>query len=409
MSNPRLLFCSYHGLLDPASGAASATADLLRLLAARGWACGAVCGPHRDRLDGASAGDHLRGQGYEFETRASTHAGRNFTVHHLTAGGVPVTVFDPGGPLGPDPTPAEEAVFLPLVARVWGQFRPDILLTYGGHALARRVMAEARARGAKVVFALHNFEYRGADALRLADAVYVPTAFARDAYRREVGIDSTPLPGPFDWGKAVCARVDRRYVTLVNPRPEKGVFWAARLIDVLGRRRPDIPFLVVEGRAGVDWLGRCGVNLTGVRTVSRMRNTPDPRAFYSVSKLVLVPSLWRESFGRVAAEAVMNEIPVVASTRGALPEVLAGAGILLDIPEAHTPQSRTPPSEAEVAPWAAAVERLWDDPTAYAAEQARCRVAAQVWRPEALLPRFEQFFRDVVAGVAPAPVAPRAP
>ena len=403
MTDPRLLFCSYHGLLDPASGAALATADLLRLLAARGWACGAVCGPHRDRPGDGSAADHLRRQGYAVETRGGAHAGLAFAVHHLTDAGVPVTVFDPEAPYAPEPSPAEEDAFLALASRVWERFRPDILVTFGGHRLAQRVMVAARGRSLKVVFALHNFEYHGADLFRLADAVFVPSAFARDVYRRDLGIDSTALPGPFDWGKVVCDRIDRRYVTLVNPRPEKGVFWATRLIDVLGRRRPDIPFLVVEGRAGVDWLGRCGVDLTGVRTVSRMKNTPDPRAFYAVSKLVLVPSLWRESFGRVAAEAVMNEIPVIASTRGALPEVLADAGVLLGIPAKYTPQSRVPPSAGEVAPWVAAIERLWDDPAAYRVEQDRCRFAARRWHAGELVPRFEAFFRGVSARTVSGP------
>jgi glycosyltransferase involved in cell wall biosynthesis len=138
-----------------------------------------------------------------------------------------------------------------------------------------------------------------------------------------------------------------------------------------------------------------------------MRNTPDPRAFYAVSKLVLVPSLWRESFGRVATEAVMNGVPVIASTRGALPEVLADAGTLLDIPARYTPQTGVPPPADEVAPWAAAVERLWDDPATYRAEQDRCRLAARRWHPDELVPRFEAFFRDVLAGTAPGPLHSR--
>ena len=46
-----------------------------------------------------------------------------------------------------------------------------------------------------------------------------------------------------------------------------------------------------------------------------------------VTKIMLVPSLFLESFGRVAAEAMINGIPVIASNRGALPEVLSDAAI----------------------------------------------------------------------------------
>lgn len=45
---PRLLFASYHCYIDPASGAAIATRDLLEMMAGRGWACRLVCGPVLD-------------------------------------------------------------------------------------------------------------------------------------------------------------------------------------------------------------------------------------------------------------------------------------------------------------------------------------------------------------------------
>jgi len=39
-------------------------------------------------------------------------------------------------------------------------------------------------------------------------------------------------------------------------------------------------------------------------------------------KLVLVPSLWPEPFGRVALEAISQGTPVVASNKGGLPEII---------------------------------------------------------------------------------------
>ncbi|PQO37787.1 glycosyltransferase family 1 protein [Bremerella cremea] len=89
----------------------------------------------------------------------------------------------------------------------------------------------------------------------------------------------------------------------------------AKIAEVLGKRRPDIPLLVVEGRASVDWLARTGANLSQAN-LHRMRNTPDPREYLRVTHTMLMPSVWQESFGRVAAEAMMNGIPVIGSDRG---------------------------------------------------------------------------------------------
>ena len=47
-----------------------------------------------------------------------------------------------------------------------------------------------------------------------------------------------------------------------------------------------------------------------------------PRRFLRLSRIVLVPSLWPEPFGRVAVEAMANGIPVLASATGGLREIV---------------------------------------------------------------------------------------
>jgi glycosyltransferase involved in cell wall biosynthesis len=207
------------------------------------------------------------------------------------------------------------------------------------------------------------------------------------------------------------------------------VFVFARIALELARRRPEIPLLVVESRGHAKpWLERTGLDLSGLENLHRLANTPDPRQFYAVSRAVLMPSLCAESFGRVAAEAMLNGIPAVVSNRGALPEVVGGArfyrsceaergagnqgadaprsplsvgkrgcgdmGLVLELPERLTPKTREAPTAAEVAPWIETILRLWDDPQFYDAQQQRCRAAAEAWRPEKLAGRYDHFFRQ---------------
>src|SRR5262249_40258966 len=145
-----------------------------------------------------------------------------------------------------------------------------------------------------------------------------------------------------------------------------------------------------------DWLHATGLDLAALGNISVMANTPDPRAFYRLSRIVLLPSLGSESFPRVPAEAFLNGIPVLASRIGGVPEVLEQAGFLFDVPEAYTPCTRLLPSAAEMAPWIETIIRLWDDVRFYEEESRRCRAAAEAWRPECLLPRFEEFFARVL-------------
>ena len=167
----------------------------------------------------------------------------------------------------------------------------------------------------------------------------------------------------------------------------------ARIAVVLNERRPDIPLLVVEGRGASDALARLPIDLSGLSNLNRMANTPDPRDFYRVSRAVLVPSLWRESLGRVPMEAMANGIPVLASDRGALPETLGSAGFVFVIPERYTAQSLAIPTSREVAPWVAVLEKLWDDPEFEMRQRELALAEARRWEPARVAEEFENFFR----------------
>ena len=109
-----------------------------------------------------------------------------------------------------------------------------------------------------------------------------------------------------------------------------------------------------------------------------------------------MPSLWWESFPRVAAESLINGIPVLGSRRGGLPETLELAGFLFDVPEQYTPQTRLVPAAEEITPWIDTIIRLWDDYDFYAQERQRSLAAAEAWHPDRLLPRFEQFLTQLM-------------
>jgi hypothetical protein len=83
------------------------------------------------------------------------------------------------------------------------------------------------------------------------DHVFTCSRFLSGVYRDKIGLVSTPLEPPLDWSTVVAPVESRAFVTFVNPAPHKGLFLFARLADVLGSRRPDIPVLVVQsGRSG---------------------------------------------------------------------------------------------------------------------------------------------------------------
>lgn len=108
------------------------------------------------------------------------------------------------------------------------------------------------------------------------------------------------------------------------------------------------------------------------------------REFYAATRVLLVPSVWAETFGRVVLEAMWNGIPVVASHRGGLPEAAGGAAVLVE--EFTDPDA-----------WVEALRTL-DDPDIYEGFAERGRARAERYR--ASLPEQTDRLEAVLAEAA---------
>lgn len=133
------------------------------------------------------------------------------------------------------------------------------------------------------------------------------------------------------------------FITFINPIPEKGVELALKTAACL----PDLPFLFVEG-----WPSRepgARENLLAALAphpnITLAPRRHDMRSIYERTKILIVPSQWEEAFGRVAMEAQISGIPVLATRVGGLPESVGNGGLLL-------------PREAPPEEWAAALRQL---------------------------------------------------
>ncbi len=229
-------------------------------------------------------------------------------------------------------------------------------------------------------------------ALQEADAVLVFTRFAAADLRNTLGLQCEILPYPIDVDRVRATTHDRRYLTFVDPSPERGVHVFARIADELGRRRPDIPLLVVEGHGFELTLADCGLDLRVYGNISLMARTADPRQYWSVTRLCVMPSLGRDHQAPKAIEAMVNGIPVVGSDRGGIRECLGNAGLVLPVPERLGPLTHELPTVNEVGPWLDAVIRLWDNSAWYAEQCRRSSSEARRWDPATSSLRYVEFF-----------------
>ncbi|MGO8745653.1 MAG: glycosyltransferase [Thermoguttaceae bacterium] len=402
MTQKRVVFASPYCMVDNSSGAAIATRNCMQLLSRCGLACQAFCSSLLDFNEEICFEQTLTEQKLPYEASHVTVDGIRMKLVYARVGQVPVTVYRNQSTRA---MPGDIRGFLAALKRFLECNRPDVVLTYGGGPAGDALIDMAKRGGAAVVFGLHNFAYTDARAFRSVDKVVVPSEFSKQYYRERLGLECHVLPNVIDYQRVKPTERVPQYLTFVNPQPEKGLFVFARIAEQVSRRRPDIPMLIVESRGRANSLEQTRVDLSGAKNLFYMTNTTDPRKFYGVTKVMLMPSLCNESFGLVAAEAMTNGVPVLASNRGALPEVIGEGGFLLDIPARYTPETRDVPNAEEVEPWLETILRLWDDEAFYRRQSAKALRQAERWEPARLRPLYSGFFGNVRPQSGP-PVVP---
>jgi glycosyltransferase involved in cell wall biosynthesis len=307
------------------------------------------------------------------------------------------------------PHRGEAARFGAVLRQLLDDFAPDQLIACNGHPMIQAALAEGRRRGLTTAFAVRGFGYYEPRYFEHVDHAFTCSQFLTDLYFEKVRLVSTPLEPPIDWSAVVAPDESRAFVTFVHPAPHKGLLLFARLADMLGSRRPDIPILVVQsGQSGGSLNTIPGIDFTKYPQIMAAPPVPTPADYFALTRLLLVPSVWDEPFGRVAAEAMINGIPPIVSRRGSLPHVVGGdasaggGGRVLPLPDWLTFTSTRVPSEQEVEPWYDAVCALWDDHTLYRTVASRARQIADERYSEAVSrARHLEYFTSLKPGGRP--------
>ena len=170
-----------------------------------------------------------------------------------------------------------------------------------------------------------------------AARIVVPSRFTAGEVERQLGVPAERIavcpPGAPAWTPRAIPPPDGYILFFSTIEPRKnvgGLLDAYERLIASGRQAPE---LVLAGRASDEagpWLER----LTHPPLAGRVRHIgyvdPSNRLeLYSGARLLVMPS-FDEGFGIPVLEAMTLGVPVVASNRGALPEVLGDAGPLVD-------------------------------------------------------------------------------
>ena len=200
---------------------------------------------------------------------------------------------------------------------------------------------------------------------RRAHGVIVVSPFTAREVDRQFGVPPDRIsicpPGAPPWTPRHGPPADGGYVLFFGTlEPRKNVGGLLDAYASLVTRRRDVPPLVLAGaatEAARPWLDR--IERPPLRGRVRHTGYVDPSnryALYAGARLLVQPS-FEEGFGLPVLEGMTAGVPIVAASRGALPELLDGAGALVD------------PEDPDA--MAAAIERFIDDDGMAAAASAK--------------------------------------
>jgi glycosyltransferase involved in cell wall biosynthesis len=223
-----------------------------------------------------------------------------------------------------------------------------------------------------------------------ARAIVVISEFMRQYIRDYGHLDAHLLPMPV-YGEGPfpdLAKFDRGFVTMINPCELKGV----SVFTGLAQAFPEYDFAAVP-----TWGADQGLldRMQELPNVTILKPSNDIDDILSQTRVLLVPSLWPETFGYVVPEAMLRGIPVLASDIGGLPEAKLGVDYLLPVRPGEFGEGGFTAPVQDLAPWSRALRDLLADEATYRRCSRQSRQAAHDFVATVSVSKFEKLMMQL--------------
>ncbi|QQE12748.1 glycosyltransferase family 4 protein [Planctomycetota bacterium] len=383
---PRILLLLPQSPFDNASGAAVSSRTIAETLAANNFTVQTLCPTTIEKHNPKH--DHYQDL-INLKLNPINKQYNNQTIYHFTHKNVEHTLLKTSLSSKDWQNDTHIAdTFEQLLHQTLTTFKPHIVMTYGGSHRGPNWLNLIKQSQAALVLLIHNLAYKSANYFNAADLIIVPSQFTADHYHNLLGSTCTPLPIPINPTTIIPNQPrDPIFLTMINPSPEKGLFFAIHLAHHLATKRPDIPILFVESRATAGHLlaaaKQHNIDLTQHESIMVTPQTDDIRDIYQITRTLIMPSIIQETGGRVAAEALINAIPTITSDRGALPETVSTHGFPLPLPKTLNMQNLDAPiTPQDTNQWLDLIIKLTDDQAFYTQASQNAKAAIPRFSPE---------------------------
>jgi len=372
------------------TGAAKSNRALLQCLSRRGHRCRVLALAH--------TATHFASRGGSFDESVNpANAGFSTSTERFDLQGVQVHQL------------ADTSQFCSQLLKRVGEFRPDwILISEDPSYLA--LAAALESMPGRVVFLSHSQatlpfgpecfspDPLKAQMLNRAAGIIAVSNYLQTYIRVWGGLHSVaiPLPAygnpPFPY----FGSLDNAFITMVNPSAIKGI----SIFLELARALPAVRFAAVP-----TWATTAAdrVALKQFPNVQLLQPTEDIDQIFARTRVLVMPSLWGEAFGKIVVEAMLRGIPVLASNVGGLPEAKLGVDYLLPVYPIERYETRRDEQllplpvvpDQDVMPWLDALKRLLSDRAHYERLSAESREAAMNYVSGLSITLFEEYLENL--------------
>jgi glycosyltransferase involved in cell wall biosynthesis len=297
------------------------------------------------------------------------------------------------------------------VARIVDEERPDLVHTNRLAGFSSLALQLVNKRGLPLVHTLHDYYllcprscmFRNGKICRRrcmeCRAYSLPKSRLSNRVDTVVGVSQYILERHLEFGY-FAATPKRRVINngynidSVAPRPDT---WALPIrFGYIGRlaveKGPEVLLRSISRLPARTWsLDVAGMDQTAYGRYLRTNyDTPpieflghvEPEAYFTKIDVLVVPSLWYEPLGLVIIEAYAHGVPVVASNRGGIPELVeeGRTGFLFD-----------PDCPGDLA---TKMQRFVDEPSLIRDMRLACLEKAQDFRPERVIEEYLAVYND---------------
>lgn len=297
------------------------------------------------------------------------------------------------------------------------EFRPDVIVSSTddpAHVLLEAALEAGLSRVVYLVRAPIALPFGPAassrsesrtERLKQVNAVVTVSEYVARYCREYGGLEAThvPIALPDEAAPALVGRADNEFVTMINPGDVKGIAIFLALADAF----PQQAFAYV---AGWNTTAQDRAALAQRANIVELPRVDDISEILRRTRVLIVPSLWAEAWGRVVQESLARGVPVLAANTGGLPEAMRGVPYVLPVREIAHYQSRLSEQLAPVAevpeqdagPWITALREVLASPERWAELSQRGRAAAQAYAATANVAAFEGILRQVMRQAKPS-------